>query len=200
MKFRRNPWVLYLLSLGFVPLIWHRGIGIFEWAVYDFAGYVVLPLIAAVLLKFKPGELGFKAPNRNGWIMFLLLFAASVPISLYGLTIPEMRSYYPIFSYSSMMDFAVKELVMGVIMFAHEAFYRGVLLFPLARKNEWLAVLLQDVPYTLIHVGKPGVEIPYAFVAGIIFAKMDLKGDSFIPSFLLHWLGSAFFDVLCVAV
>ncbi len=197
MNFKRNPWVLYLLSLGFVPLIWHRGIGIFEWAAYDFVGYVVLPLIASVLLKFKPGELGFNVPNRNGWTMFLLLFAASVPISFYGLTIPEMRNYYPIFSYSSTVDFMVNELVMGIIMFAHEAFYRGVLLFPLSRKNEWLAILLQDIPYTLIHLGKPGVEIPYAFVAGIIFAKMDLKGNSFIPSFLLHWFGSAFFDVLC---
>ncbi len=197
MKFRRNPWVLYLLSLGFVPLIWHRGIGVFEWAAYDFTGYVIVPLILALVLGFEPRELGFKLPNRRGWVMFILLFIASVPISFYGLTIPEMRNYYPIFSYSSTTGFVVKELVVGVIMFAHEAFYRGILLFPLARRNEWLAILLQDVPYTLVHIGKPSIEIPYAFAAGIIFAKMDLKGRSFLPSFLLHWFGSAFFDVLC---
>ena len=83
-------------------------------------------------------------------------------------------------------------------MFAHKAFYRGILLFPLAKKNEWLGILAQNIPYTLIHIGKPPLEVPYSFIAGIIFAKMDLKSESFLPGFFLHWIGSAIFDVLCV--
>ncbi|WP_457750709.1 CPBP family archaeomyxosortase MrtA, partial [Thermococcus sp.] len=146
----------------------------------------------------RPDELGLKFPNRRGLKLFLLLFALSTPLSLYGTTIPSMRSYYPIFSYSGPLTFLLGELGMGLIMLAHEAFYRGFLLFPLARKNETLAIILQNIPYTLVHIGKPGIEVPYAFIAGIIFAKMDLEGESFLPSFLLHWFGSALFDVLCV--
>ncbi|WP_461864314.1 CPBP family archaeomyxosortase MrtA [Thermococcus sp.] len=198
MRIQRNPWILYALSLGFVPLAWHRGSTIFEWAAYDALFYILLPALLAGLLGFKPGELGFQPGRREGYKWFAVLFLISIPISLYGTTVQSMKSYYPIFTYSGWGDFLLKELAVGVMMLAHEAFYRGILLFPLAEKNEWLAILLQDIPYTIVHIGKPGVEIPYAFFAGIIFAKMDLKGRSFLPSFLLHWLGSAFFDVLCV--
>ncbi|GAB6101925.1 CPBP-Thermo-1 family intramembane metalloprotease [Thermococcus atlanticus] len=198
MRLRKNPWALYALSLLFIPLVWRRGNSLFEWAAYEALLYILLPLLLARLLGFKPGELGFQPGKREGYRWFAVFFLISIPISLYGTTVPSMKNYYPIFSYSGWGDFLLKELVVGVMMLAHEAFYRGILLFPLAEKNEWLAIFAQDIPYTLVHIGKPGIEIPYAFFAGILFAKMDLKGRSFLPSFLLHWLGSAFFDVLCV--
>ncbi|NJE84471.1 CPBP family intramembrane metalloprotease [Thermococcus sp. CX2] len=198
MRLKRNAWLLYAVSLAFIPLAWHRGDNVFEWAAYDLFFYVVLPLAAAYFLGFKPRELGFQFGKKEGYKWFAVLFLLSIPISLYGTTVPSMKSYYPVFSYSGWVDFLIKELAVGAVMFAHEAFYRGVLLFPLARKNEWLAILAQDIPYTLVHIGKPGIEVPYAFFAGIIFAKMDLKGGSFLPSFFLHWLGSALFDVMCV--
>nr|WP_245250440.1 CPBP family archaeomyxosortase MrtA [Thermococcus stetteri] len=159
--------------------------------------YLLIPATISKLMGFRWEELGIAWPNGKGLKLFAVLFLASIPLSIYGGSIPEMRSYYPVFRYSGPLSFLVGEIGMGIVMLAHEAFYRGFLLFPLAKKNEWLAVILQDIPYTLVHIGKPGIEVPYAFVAGIIFAKMDLKGKSFVPSFLLHWFGSAFFDVLC---
>jgi len=110
---------------------------------------------------------------------------------------PEWRASET-FTRSSVTLWLLKELLIGIIMFAHKAFYRGILLFPLAKKNEWLGILAQNIPYTLIHIGKPPLEVPYSFIAGIIFAKMDLKSESFLPGFFLHWIGSAIFDVLCV--
>ncbi|ACJ16091.1 membrane-associated metalloprotease [Thermococcus onnurineus NA1] len=198
MELKRNSWLLYALSLVFILLVWGRGDNVFGWAAYNAAFYVVLPLAVGYLLGFKPRELGFQLGNREGYKWFAVLFLLSIPISLYGTRVPEMKNYYPIFAYSNWIDFLLKELAVGAIMFAHEAFYRGILLFPLAKKNEWLAILAQDVPYTLVHIGKPGIEILYAFFAGIVFAKMDLKGKSFLPSFLLHWFGSVLFDVMCI--
>ena len=157
-----------------------------------------LPLIVAHLLGFKPNELGFKVGKREGYVWACILFLVTLPLSVYASRMESFRNFYPIFSYSSWSDFLLKELLIGIIMFAHEAFYRGILLFPLAKKNEWLGILAQNIPYTLIHIGKPPLEVPYSFIAGIIFAKMDLKSESFLPSFLLHWIGSAIFDVLCV--
>ncbi|GAB6135473.1 CPBP family archaeomyxosortase MrtA [Thermococcus prieurii] len=190
--------LLYVLlfPLSFVP--WLIPASFWGHVLIVLVAYLLVPLAISTALGFRPEELGLKPPNRKGVKLFLLLFALSIPLSLYGATIPSMRNYYPVFSYSGPGSFLLGELGMGLIMLAHEAFYRGFLLFPLARKNEWLAIVLQDIPYTLVHIGKPGIEVPYALVAGIIFAKMDLEGESFLPSFLLHWLGSAFFDVLCV--
>ena len=194
-----RAFLLYLISLIFI-IILNRYLGqnIYEWAFYDVLFYVFLPLIVAYLLGFKPNELGFKIGKREGYIWAFVLFLATLPLSIYASKMESFRSFYPIFSYSSWGDFIFKELLVGAIMFAHEAFYRGILLFPLAKRNEWLGILAQNIPYTLVHIGKPPLEVPYSFVAGIVFAKMDLKSESFLPSFLLHWIGSAVFDVLCV--
>ncbi|NJE10218.1 CPBP family archaeomyxosortase MrtA [Thermococcus sp. MAR1] len=198
MRVRRNPWVLYIALLPFIVIVRSTGGGIFQWAGYNFLFYFAFPLLLARLLGFKPAELGVKAGKKGGYELALILFLLTIPLSLYGTTMPSMKEYYPIFQYSGWDDFFLKELAVGVIMFSHEVFYRGIVLFPLARKNEWLGILAQDVPYTLVHIGKPGIEVPYSFVAGIVFAKMDLKSGSFLPSFLLHWLGSVLFDLLCV--
>lgn len=193
---RASLFYALLFPLSFVP--WLIPASFWGHVLIVLVAYLLIPLAISTALGFRLSELGLKPPNRKGVKLFLLLFALSIPLSLYGATIPSMRNYYPVFPYSGPGSFLLGELGMGLIMLAHEAFYRGFLLFPLARKNEPVAIILQDIPYTLVHIGKPGIEVPYALVAGIIFAKMDLEGESFLPSFLLHWLGSAFFDVLCV--
>ncbi|MCA6213354.1 MULTISPECIES: CPBP family archaeomyxosortase MrtA [Thermococcus] len=197
MKALRNVLLLYVLA-GFLIVINYRvGENIHEWAFYDALFYVVIPLIAAYLLGFKPHKLGFKIGRREGYIWAFALFLLSFPISIYASHLESFRAYYPIFAYSSWKDFLLKELLIGIIMFAHEGFYRGILLFPVAEKNEWAGIIAQNIPYTLVHIGKPPLEIPYSFIAGIIFAKIDLKSGSFLPSFLLHWAGAVVFDVLC---
>jgi len=196
---RKNPYLPFVLLFPFSFIPWLLGGNFWAHAMYVAVFYLLLPVLVGKLMGFGPGEFGLKLPNKRGWKLFAVLFALSIPLSLYGATVPSMRNYYPLFSYSGPGSFLLGELGMGLIMLAHEAFYRGFLLFPLAKKNEWLAIVLQDIPYTLVHIGKPGIEVPYALVAGIIFAKMDLEGESFLPSFLLHWLGSAFFDVLCAS-
>ncbi|ASJ07064.1 CPBP family archaeomyxosortase MrtA [Thermococcus pacificus] len=198
MELRRNPYILYFILLPLILVVRYSDGGVFRWALYNLLFYFAVPLLVGRVMGFRRDELGVQIGKGPSYRWALILFIATIPLSLYGTTVPEMKDYYPIFEYSGWGDFFVKELAVGAIMFAHEAFFRGMLLFPLAKKNEWLAILAQDVPYALAHIGKPGIEVPYSFVAGIIFAKMDLKGESFLPSFLLHWLGSVLFDVLCV--
>ena len=197
---RKNPYLLFmvLLPISFIP--WILGGDFTTHVMYVSTFYLLLPALIGKVMGFEPSELGLKFPNKRGWELFAVLFILSIPLSLYGTAIPSMKGYYPIFEYAGWSDFLLKELLIGLVMLAHEAFYRGFLLFPLARKNVWLAVFLQDIPYTIVHIGKPAIEVPYAFIAGIIFAKMDLEGESFVPSFLLHWLGSALFDALCVVL
>ncbi|ASJ09124.1 CAAX protease [Thermococcus siculi] len=198
MNVRRNPYLLYVILLPLILVVRYSDGGLFRWAFYNLLFYFAVPLGIATLMGFKRKELAVQTGKIGGYKWALILFIATIPLSIYGATIPAMKDYYPIFEYSSWGDFFVKELAVGAIMFAHEAFFRGFLLFSLARRNEWLAILAQDIPYALAHIGKPGIEVPYSFVAGIVFAKIDLKSGSFLPSFLLHWLGSVLFDLLCV--
>ncbi|ACS89240.1 CPBP family archaeomyxosortase MrtA [Thermococcus sibiricus] len=194
---RKLP-LLYLFGIFLIILNRSLGGNIYEWALYNTLFYILVPFTLGLTLGFKHEDLGFKIGKRDGYMLALALFLLTLPISLYASQLESFRSYYPLFSYNSWREFLFKELFIGVIMFAHEAFYRGILLFPLAKKNEWLGIIVQNIPYTLVHIGKPPLEIPYSFIAGIVFAKIDLKSESFLPSFLLHWIGAIVFDILCV--
>ncbi|HII67603.1 MAG TPA: CPBP family intramembrane metalloprotease [Thermococcaceae archaeon] len=189
---------LYLFGIFLIILNHFLGSNIYEWALYNTLFYILVPLILALTLGLKHEDLGFKIGKRDGYKLALAFFLLTLPISLYASQLESFRNYYPLFSYNSWREFLFKELFIGVIMFAHEAFYRGILLFPLAKENEWLGIIAQNIPYTLVHIGKPPLEMPYSFIAGIVFAKIDLKSESFLPSFLLHWIGAVVFDILCI--
>jgi membrane protease YdiL (CAAX protease family) len=193
----------FLLFLILLPLVvlaryspFREGLG--AWAAWLLVVYLTVPFIVSKVLGFSPRDVGIKPPNKRGLRITLILLIFAAFLSLGGTLLPSMVAYYPRFTFDGQWSFLKGELIMGTIMLAHEAFFRGFLLFPLARKNRWGAILAQDVPYALAHIGKPGIEVPYSFLAGIVFGWADTEGDSFVPSFLVHWLGSAFFDLLCV--
>lgn len=199
MRIRRNPVVLFviLLPLSFTPRFFGGSLEV--WALWLILWYFTIPLAISIALGFRLDELGIKLPDDN-WQAFSLLFLLALLLSLAGLRVSSMVNYYPNFAYSNWAEFLRKELVMGIVMFTHEAFFRGFLLFPLAREKEWWGIVAQDIPYAIVHIGKPLIEVPYSLAAGLLFGWMDLKGKSFLQSFLLHWLGSAFFDFLCALV
>ncbi|MEE8402731.1 MAG: CPBP family intramembrane glutamic endopeptidase, partial [Candidatus Hydrothermarchaeaceae archaeon] len=58
------------------------------------------------------------------------------------------------------------------------------------------AILLHAIPYMLVHIGKPPLEVPYSFFAGLLFGYLALKTRSILPSFLVHFLGSAGFELM----
>ncbi|NJF24895.1 CPBP family archaeomyxosortase MrtA [Thermococcus sp. Bubb.Bath] len=174
------------------------GEGLGAWAAWLLVVYLAVPLVASKALGFSLREVGIKSPNKKGLRITLILLIFAAFLSVEGTLVPSMVAYYPRFAFDGWWGFLRGELIMGTIMLAHEAFFRGFLLFPLARKNRWGAIIAQDVPYALVHIGKPGIEIPYSLLAGIVFGWADIEGESFVPSFLVHWIGSAFFDLLCL--
>ncbi len=171
--------------------------GFYGWTFSAVVFYLALPLILARLAGFSAEELGFRRGKKDGYILALLLFVLTLPVSFYASRMPSFRAYYPIFPYRSAWGFLMGEALIGISMFAHEAFYRGFLLFPLAKKNRWKGIIVQLIPYVLVHIGKPPLEIPYSLIGGIVFAEIDLRSESFLPSFLLHWAGAVVFDLMC---
>jgi hypothetical protein len=80
------------------------------------------------------------------------------------------------------------ELSYGFYFFCWEWFFRGFLLFGLARGVGRWAILIQAVPFGFLHWGKPVPEIVGSFVAGILLGELALRARSFLPCFALHWL------------
>lgn len=160
--------------------------------------YFLIPVSFALAFKLKPQHIGLsiKAPRRI-LAYSVLLILLSLPIMLYASTLPEFRLYYPRFLATSLSTFAYSELLLLVSFAVFEFFFRGFALFQLRGfVGDWGAILLHNIPYTLVHLGKPGLEIPYSFFAGLVFGYVAIKSKSFLPAFISHYSTSLIFDFL----
>jgi membrane protease YdiL (CAAX protease family) len=66
-----------------------------------------------------------------------------------------------------------------------ELLFRYVPIKMLLPYSERAAVILSSVYFSLIHANL--FQIPYAFIAGILFALIDIRAQSVIPSILIHF-------------
>lgn len=154
-----------------------------------------------ILLKIRFNEIGL---SLESWKKFLpltivILFLSS-PLVVYASTREDFRNYYPIWNPGlPQLNFLVIEIIVLLLMFNTEFFFRGYFLFSLeTRFGNW-AIFLQSVPYSLIHIGKPPLEVPYSFLAGLVLGYIALRYKSVIPGLLVHWSGSVFLDILIIA-
>jgi len=163
--------------------------------------YVLVPLILLwrTSRRVRPSDVGLSLGSLRTTARitaaFLLVAAC---LSVIGLRLTSMTRYYPVWRTGTVtvQDFLYNEAIISVLMFASEFFYRGIVLFVLARRSFWGSIFLQTLPYAFLHLGKPDVEVPYSFLAGIAFGWANLRSRSVIPSWTTHAVGSALFDAL----
>lgn len=84
----------------------------------------------------------------------------------------------------------------GVELLGWEFFFRGFLLFALYRACGPLALLLQAVPFTLAHMGKPELETLSCIFGGTAFGYIAWRTRSFLYPFLIHWFLASFTAVV----
>ncbi|ODS35132.1 MAG: hypothetical protein A7315_15005 [Candidatus Altiarchaeales archaeon WOR_SM1_79] len=159
-------------------------------------------LIFLLILKvnLKDVLLGF-GNLKPGLKYSVLIFAVALPVMAYGSTLSDFSQYYPIWkpASDSTWNFILYESAIAIRMLATEFFYRGFLMWTLMEKmDERYANLIHSFVYMLMHIGKPPLEVPYSFIGGYVFAWVDLRSKSILPSFLIHFLGSLVFDLMII--
>jgi membrane protease YdiL (CAAX protease family) len=70
------------------------------------------------------------------------------------------------------------------------------MLFSLFPKLGFLAILVQAIPFTLAHLGKPVMEVYGSLPAGIFLGILAYRGRSVIGCGLLHFLVASSLDFL----
>jgi membrane protease YdiL (CAAX protease family) len=170
----------------------------FLWVFKDTVLFTGIPLLTLLLFKISPGEVGL---SLESWRLSLkyagALLLLGVPIMIYGASLESFRAYYPMWAPAgeTLAKFLLYQAMIAILMFNTEFLFRGYLLFSLEKKfGSAPALFLHAIPYMLIHIGKPGLEVPYSFFAGIVFGYMALKTRSILPGFLVHFFGSMGFE------
>jgi hypothetical protein len=178
-------------------------------------GALLLVGVPVLVIRFGWRErlaawgLGLPPPGRR-------LFAAAAAVALvavllvpfyFGAKQPSMHAVYPFFKgLHGPLDFALYELTYFPFFLAIEFIFRGYLLFGLAPHTDpapaagapapfpIVALLVQMLPYTAWHLGKPLAELWGTPIWGIAAGALALGSRSIWPVVLAHWLLNVWLD------
>lgn len=77
--------------------------------------------------------------------------------------------------------------------FAEEFAFRGILMGSLRKYGNSFAIIVSAVMFGAMHGNI--IQIPFAFILGLIFAYIDCKANSIIPSIIIHFINN-FYSVI----
>ena len=172
------------------------GIEAFHRHLWSHTVAAALLLLAPLLLcwlgeRWTPVELGFGVRRAGRELLVVLgLWAVMVPLVWAVHDWPAFDRTYPRLAAAagSARIFLLFEAFYLVKWVAWEFFFRGFLLFGLGRDLLHRAVLVSTIPFTLMHYGKPALEMASAMIAGLVLCFLALRSRSIWPGVLLHWL------------
>lgn len=205
---RRNSWIaviVFIMSSVTCAALYSFNLHHFvdnEYLVINIAALLWLPMLFIFfVIRQEPTSFGFGLGDpKRGYKLAAVLFVLLLPILIYASRRPDFQSYYPIdrSATNSLADFLRFELIYGMYLFCWEFFFRGFMLFGIARWIGVWSVFIQAIAFGIMHLTKVPAEAAASFAAGIILGVMALKSKSFMPCFVLHWAVAVTFDVLIV--
>ncbi|MBN1161159.1 MAG: CPBP family intramembrane metalloprotease [Dehalococcoidales bacterium] len=156
-----------------------------------FLYYGVFPiLVIIIILRKNPLDFGLRRGSPRIWGIHVIVICAIAAAILYASSFStELQAYYQKADFSLLNYF----LLNCVSLSAQEFMYRGFLLFGLMEKLKEGSILLQTIPFVLMHLGKPELETVSTIITGLLFGYVAYRGKSFWPAFIIHLFINVFF-------
>ena len=199
-----------LLATALLAVVWYHGqirqLGprweLFGWFGVTFLALFVVPaLVITLVWKQRLSDYGVGLGKPAIWGRYLVLFAAvMVPVIVLASRLPALHDFYPRYPYAreSVGWFLASSGGWLVYFFAWEFFFRGFMLNLLAPRYGGIAIVVQTIPFVLMHFPKPQAEALAAIVAGVALGIMAYRGKSMVGTWLLHWGVALLMDLLVV--
>jgi membrane protease YdiL (CAAX protease family) len=134
-------------------------------------------------------------------------YLAVLPVALWLATRPGTCDAYPSPAFPPARAHALGLVFLWLLhhvpqLFSVEAFFRGFLFLPLARRLGFVPVVVGlGAVYTVLHVQptKPPLEALLAAWGGVVFMTVAWRWQSFLPGFLAHLAIAVTIDLVCFA-
>ena len=159
---------------------------IFRYKAYDrLLLYLGVPLVV-ILLVFResPARYGFRLGDWKAGLALTAVGCGGMALVMaFVARTGELRAYYAPQARSAIplpLDTALD-------LFGWEFLFRGFLLFALYPVCGPYAIILQAVPFTIAHFGKPELETLSCIFGGSAFGYVAWRTRSFLYPFLIHW-------------
>ncbi len=152
---------------------------------------LVIPL---VVIKYvwnrNLADFGFRLPESTK--VALQLGGAITVVSLFVMflfsKLPDFQKYYSA-NHNVGISFVVIGLFLSLLYYVAEEFlFRGFLTFSLWDKWKFHSLWTVNLLFAFLHVGKPPLEIVFAFFVGVALSYLSLKTKSFIPAVIVHFI------------
>lgn len=173
-----------------------------RWAILSFLAYTVVPLLLTLLVfRMKPAEVGLSFRQFFRHLpLYVGMYFLMVPVIWFASKQPAFLNTYPFNqdARNGLTDLLKWEAVYGLQFLGLEFFFRGFVVFCLARRFGVNAVFVMVVPYCMIHFHKPGLEAIASIGAGVILGVLAYRTRSIFGGVLIHFAVAVTMDVLAI--
>jgi membrane protease YdiL (CAAX protease family) len=165
------------------------------WFALDLVVFCLIAPLIIILVFWRENPAGYGLRLGN-WKLGLVFTVGGIALMTPILWVMARTQAFQAYYSSSAMAWSWLALDNAAHLFSWEFFFRGFLLFGLARRYGDNAIWLQAIPFAIVHFGKPEAETFSTIFGGAAFGYVALKTDSMLYPFLIHW----YIQVLTIAL
>ena len=174
-------------------------------AIVDAKGLIITTALADVttlvlFLLLKWAEVSKHWVRTRPWtVLFwcvLAAFGAIIPSTYLQEMMPELPNWAER-EFELIMNNRLGYFVVGLMApLVEELVFRGAILRALLRwkSNPWIGIIISAVMFSAIHMNP--VQMPHAFLIGILLGWMYYRTDSIVPGVVYHWVNNTIAYVL----
>lgn len=146
--------------------------------------FLAIPLLVIILaFRESPARYGVQLGDWKRGLAYTAIGCLIAAVILWiAIRMPGIKEYYEP-RVQSDLPYPLRN---AIDLLDWEFFFRGFLIFSLAEICGPYAILLQAVPFTLIHYGKPFIETFSCIFGGAAFGWVAWKTRSFLYPYLIH--------------
>jgi hypothetical protein len=184
----------------------HRYLSVFGDAYWFLSSFTMLGLVPFLITRpkaLRPASVGLGLGDaRFGLRWCAILYGAMLPVVVAAALTTTFSRYYPLNGVLGeeavavvsggapnrgfVVAFLGYEALYGVYFLGWEFFFRGFLTCGLYDRLGANGVLVGNIPFVLMHLGKPFPEALGSIFAGVALGLFALRARSFWYGFLLH--------------
>jgi len=177
---------------------------IFHFCSFFVLAFAIPALYVKIYLKEPLSAVGLTLGDKKlgGKILLVVSFLIIPPGVVIAALTPSLQDFYPLARIVMEKPELVwvYEFFYGLVFYpAWEFFFRGVLLFLVAREFGAIpAILIQTMATALVHIGTPAEEVTTSIIGGIALGVVAIKTRSIVYPYIIHMSLGVIKDFLIV--
>ena len=176
---------IVVISFATLFMVLHSYHQIENFWISSFIYFGLFPVVTILIfLKKNPLDFGLRLGNYRLWIPYVVIFLAiAIPILYFSSDMSSVQGYYRSGRNFDLLKYALQ---MGVYMLGWEFLFRGFMLFGLKDKFKEGSIIIQMIPFVLLHIGKAEIETISTIFTGLLWGYICYRGKSFWPAYIMH--------------